>query len=78
MPVKNIDCDCHVTKSTTFIANGKSEIHVYVFFKNEYIDDNNVKIILAVHADAELPSFSEKLKTASGKCRINMVTWSSL
>ena len=36
------------------------------------------KLILAFDASAKLSNFTEKLKTASGKWRINMVTWSFL
>ena len=35
-------------------------------------------MILAFGANAKLLNFTEKLKTASGTCRINMVTWSFL
>ena len=34
--------------------------------------------ILAFHAKAKLLNFTEKLKTASGKCGVNMVTSSFL
>ena len=47
-------------------------------WKNEYLGENSAKIILAFDANAQLLNFTEKLKTASGKCRINMVTWSFL
>lgn len=33
---------------------------------------------LTFDANTKLLNFTEKLKTASGKCRINVVTWSSL
>ena len=43
--------------------------------KNKYTDENRAyKIILTFDAIAKLLSFTEKLKTVSGKCRINMVT----
>ena len=61
-----------------FTANGKREIRVFVFLKNGYIDENSPKIILTFDADAKLLNFTEKLKTASGKYRVNMVTRSLL
>ena len=36
------------------------------------------KTILAFLDKGKLPDFTEKLKIASGKSRINMVTWSFL
>ena len=36
------------------------------------------QIILTFDANAKLLNFTEKLKTARDKCRINMVTWSFL
>ena len=48
------------------------------------IDEKNSKIILAFDADAKLIDFTEKekkkekLKTATGKNRLNLVTWSFL
>ena len=45
---------------------------------NEHIDDNRAKQFSPLNANAKLLKFSEELKTANGKCRINMVTWSSL
>ena len=46
---------------------------------NKYTDENRAyKIILTFDAIAKLLNFTEKLKTASGKYRINMVTWSFL
>ena len=51
-------------------------IRVYDFLKNKngYIDGNRCKTILTFHANAKLLNFTENLKTASGKCRINVVT----
>ena len=34
--------------------------------------------ILAFDANAKLLNFTEKLNTARGKCRINLITWSFL
>ena len=36
------------------------------------------KIVLTFDADAKLYNFNEKVKTASGKCRTNIVTLSFL
>ena len=36
------------------------------------------RIILTFGANAKLLNFTEKLKTASDKCRMNIVAWSSL
>ena len=63
-----------------FTANSKHEIHVFVSRKNEYIDENSaILIILTFDTNAKLlDNFTEKRKTASGKCRINVVMWSFL
>ena len=42
------------------------------------MDENSAKIILTFDFNTKLLNFTEKLKTASGKCRVNMVTWSFL
>ena len=44
-------------------------------WNNENKDENSAKIILAFGANAKLLDLTEKLKTESGKYRINMVTW---
>ena len=61
-----------------FTTNGKREIRVYVFLKKLVHRLEKCKIILTFHANAKLLNFTEKLKTASGKCRISMRTWSFL
>ena len=61
------------------MANGKRDIRVYVFLK-KISTKKSAKIILTFDAKANLLNFTAKLKTASssGKCMINMVTWSFL
>ena len=62
--------------STTFTANVRFAFTLPR--KNKYIDEKKYKIILAFDANAKLLNFSEKLKTASGKYCVNMVTRSFL
>ena len=47
-------------------------------WNKEYKDREECKLILAFDANAKLFDLTEKLQTASGKYRINMVTWSYL
>ena len=50
-----------------FTANDKCEIRVCVYLKKIVHRREYCKIIVAFHANAKLLSFSDKLKTASGK-----------
>ena len=45
-------------------------------WKIEYVDENSAMKILTFEANAKLLDFTGKRKTASGKWRINIITWS--
>ena len=61
-----------------FTANDKREIR---FYKKKKKMSTSIKIEQnnsCLDASATLLNFTVKLKSTSGKCRINMVTWSFL
>ena len=60
------------------MANSKCEIHVYVFLKKLLHSSEQCKIVLTFDANSNVLNFTEKLKTESGKYRVNMITWSFL
>ena len=69
-----------VTWSSLSFAVKTANVRFELLFswKPEYIDGNSAKIILTFDANAKLLNFSARLKKASGKYEINMVTWLSM
>ena len=57
---------------------GKRKICFCLLEQIQYTDENSAKIILTFDVNPKLLSFTEKLKTASGKYRINMVVISAV
>ena len=67
-----------IQRFITFTANDKREIRFYVFVKRMVHRREKCKKILTFDADAKILNFTERLKTASRKFRVNIVTWSFL
>ena len=59
-------------KSSSFVLTSKARISLH------YSHLCTLYLILTFDANTKLLDFTEKLKTASGKYRVNMVTWSFL